>query len=42
MELDVYITKIKSIVLKKILNKDILNQALVDLIVVRNLPFSMV
>jgi hypothetical protein len=42
MELDVYTTKIESTVLKKILNKDILNQALMNLIVVRNLPFSTV
>ena len=35
-------TEIESIVLKKTLNKDILNQALVNLIVVQNLPFSAV
>ena len=42
MELDIYTTKIKSAVLKKTLNKDILNQVLMNLIVVQNLPFSIV
>ncbi len=42
MELDVCTTEIESTVLNKTLNKDILNQALVNLIIVRNLPFSAV
>ena len=42
IELDICMTKIESIVLKKTLNKDILNQALINLIVVQNLPFSAV
>ena len=41
MELD-ETDEIESMVLKKVLKKEVIYQALIDLIVVRNLPFSIV